>query len=70
MKTKIHTDLDILASKEICKIEIRNRTLEWGKIKLSSANCSEIHSFKTFILIIPGTVLGDRNTMINLTDKD
>lgn len=70
MKTKIHTDLDILASKEICKIEIRNRTLEWGKIKLSFANCSEIHSFKTFILIIPGTVLGDRNTMINLTDKD
>lgn len=67
MKTKIHTDLDILASKVRCKTEIRSRTLEWGKIKLLFANCSEIHSF---ILTVSGTVQADGNTMINLTDKD
>lgn len=69
MKTKIHTDFDILASKIRCEVEI-SRILEWGKIKLLFANCSEIHSFNIFILTVPGTVLGDRNTMINLTDKD
>lgn len=69
MKIQIHTILDILASEIRCEIEIRSRTLEQGETKLLFVDCSEIHSFNTFILIVASIVLGARKALINQTDK-